>query len=128
MVGIILEGAAADDERKRLLEVGKELPVALRERDADGKKKASWFQFGMNGSTAWIYCRDEEEGREPKIVLEGVLVHEAAGLFRGYLERMELRHCLVDPSPLSAELVEVSSCIEDVVTDLVEEFGVELKM
>ena len=126
MIGITLEGEAAVDERRRLLEDGREVPVTLRERDARGKKSATRLQFGLSGSVGWVFCQEEKEGSDAGTVLEEVLVHEAAELFGGYLERMMLRQCLVDPSPLSAEFVEISPCLEHVVADLAAEFGIKI--
>lgn len=59
-------------------------------------------------------------------VLEEVLIYEAAELFGGYLERMQLRRCLANPSPLSAELVEIDPSIKDMVEHLEVEFGIKL--
>ena len=128
MVGIVLEGAAAVDERQRLLGEGKEVPLNMGERDARGRKRALRLQFGMNASTAWVFCQEKCEGREWREALEAVLVHEAAALFAGYLERIELRRCLVDPSPLSAELVDINPCLADMVEDLREVFGIEVNL
>lgn len=126
MVGITLEGEAAVDERRRLLEDGREINVGVRERDARGGRRALWLQFGMCSSTAWVFCM--EESKEPKIILECVLVHEAAELFGGYLERMMIRKGLVDPSPLSPAFVEIQPCIEHVIEDLGAEFGIKVSL
>ena len=128
MVGIVLEGEAATVERQRLLKDGREITVVVRVRDSRGRKMKTWLRPGMGPSTAWVFSQEEGEGLEPRVLLEGVLAHEAAELFCGYLDRMRLRQCLVNPSPLSAEFVEISPRIEDVLTDLEEEFGVELTM
>lgn len=126
MVGIVVEGEAAAIERRRLLEDGREVPVALRERDANGNMMATWFQFGMGSDVAWVFSKDETEGSDSKTVLEEVLAHEAAELFGCYLDRMMIRQGLVDSSPLSPELVEISPCIRNVVQDLEAEFGVKI--
>ncbi|MCB2156065.1 hypothetical protein KQI84_14400 [bacterium] len=128
MVGIILEGEAAVDERKRLLKEGREVPVALRERDSQGRKTAGWYHFGVGSSGGWVFCNEETEGADPRTFLELVLPHEVADLFRGYLERMMIRQCLADPSPLSAELVEVSPFLEYVVADLDAEFRIKIAL
>jgi hypothetical protein len=126
MNGIVLDGIEATAERQRLLKDGKEIAVALRERDATGKKKASWFQFGSNGAVAWVFYRIEGDGCMPRVMLEEVLAHEASELFGGYFERMMIRKGLVDPSPLSAEFVEICPCIEDVMEDLKAEFDIKV--
>lgn len=128
MNGIVLEGIEATEERQRLLKDGKEIALALRERDAIGKKKASWFQFGSNGAVAWVFCRIEADGCVPRVMLEEVLAHEASELFGGYFERMVIRQGLVDPSPLSAEFVEICPRLHDVFTDLKVEFGIEVDL
>lgn len=128
VVGIVLEGEAAVAERQRLLMEGKEVPLAFRERDAQGRRRSQWLQFGMNSSAAWVYCRDERQGIEARMLLEAVLADEATALFAGYLERMELRRCLIDPSPLSAELVDVNPCVADMVDDLKEVFGIGITL
>lgn len=128
MNGIVLEGQIAVEEHKRLLNDGTEINVGMRERDAGGKKKSTWLQFGMDGSVAWVFFRVEEKGVEPRVVLEEVLAHEAAELFGSYLDRMTLRRCLVDPSPLSPEMVEISPCLEDVAQDLEAEFGITVPL
>lgn len=126
MTGIVLAGTEAVDERKLLLADGREVIVAIRERDAHGKKKTAWMQLGCCPSTAWVFYRVEAEGMEPRVILEEVLAHEAAELFGACIERLQLRRCLVDPSPLSAQFVEISPDLGDVVTDLRNAFGVEL--
>jgi hypothetical protein len=128
MLGIVLEGEAAVVQRQRLLTEGREVPINLWERDARGRKKRSSFQFGMNASSAWVFCRVDEKGVEPRLILEEVFAHEAASLFGGYLDRIELRRGLVDPSPLSAELVDVNPCVADMVEDLKEVFGVGITL
>jgi hypothetical protein len=128
MVGIVLEGEAAVVERQRLLEDGKEIAVALRERDARGKRKASWFQFGWDGAVAWVFCREEDEGMDGRVLLEEVLAHEVAELFRGYLERMMIRQGLVNPSPLSPAFVEIQPSIHNVVANLAAEFGIKVNL
>lgn len=128
MDGVVIEGEAAAEERQRLLDDGKEVPVILSERDGRGRKKRTSLQFGMNGSTAWVFCRVQETGMEPRVLLEEVLPHEAAALFAGYLERMELRRCLVDPSPLSAELVDINPSLADMAEDLMEVFGINVSL
>lgn len=128
MVGIVLEGQIAVEERQRLLEDGSEISVVLRERDAQGKKSTTMLQFGMNGSVAWVWCQEDKEGSDGRTVLEEVLVHEAVELFRGYLERMELRRCLVDSSPLSPAIVEIEPSIQDVVANLAAEFGITVPL
>lgn len=128
MVGIIIEDEAAVEERERLLQDGTEISVTVKERDAWGKKKTTRLQFGMNASTAWVYCQNEREGMEPQKILEAVLTHDAHELFQGYLERMMIRQGLVDPSPLSAEFVEIGPCIEYVVRDIDAEFGIKISL
>lgn len=128
MVGIVLEGQAAITERQRLLEDGKEVPLSMWERDARGRKRALRLQFGLNASTAWVFCQDKSEGLEQRETLEEVLVHEAAALFAGYLERMELRRCLVDPSPLSAELVDINPSPAHMAEDLKVVFGINVPL
>lgn len=128
MVGIVLQGEGATVERQRLLKEGREVSINLRERDARGRKKSSLLQFGMNGSTAWVFCRVQETGMEPRVLLEQVLADEAAALFAGYLERMELRRCLVNPSPLSAALVDISPCIAHMAENLGEVFGINVPL
>jgi hypothetical protein len=127
MHGIILEGEEAVVERQRLLKDGKEIPMVVRVRDSRGRKKTTWLHLGMCPSTAWAFCREEVEGLEPWVLLEGVLAHEAGELFGGYLERMRMRQCLVDPSPLSAELVEIDPCIKDVIADLEAKLGIRME-
>lgn len=128
MNSIILEGRAAVDERKRLLVGGKEVAAALKERDARGRERTTSLQFGLGPRAAWVWCRDEREGMEPQTTLEVVLVEEAPELLGGYVERMELRQCLIDPSPLSAEMVEISPCIQDLVEQLALEFGIKINL
>lgn len=128
MYGIILEGEDAILERRRLLEDGREVSVALRERDSRGKRKTTLLRLGMCASTAWAFCQEEVEGLEPRVLLEGVLAHEAAELFGGYFERMMIRQGLVDPSALSPELVEISPCIEDAISDLEAELGIRVEL
>ena len=124
----ILEGEAAVEERQRLLEDGKEISVAVRERNSRCKMRTYGFQFGMNSSFAWVFCRDEPEGLEARELFEWVPADQAVELFQGYLERMQLRRCLIDPSPLSPEMVEISPYLEDVVQDLEAEFGITVSL
>jgi hypothetical protein len=128
MVGIVLEGEAAGVEPQRLLEDGTEISVAVREWDAQGKKKAIWMKLGSCPSTAWVFYRVEAEGMEPQVILEEVLFHEAAELFGSCLERMMLRQGLVDPSPLSPAFVEISPCIQDTNAALEAEFGITVPL
>jgi hypothetical protein len=128
MDGIVIEGEAAAEERQRLLEDGKEVPLGFRERDASGRKKTTRLQFGMNGSTAWVFCEQKKDGSDTKTILEEVLAHEAANLFGGYLERLELCQCLVDPSPLSPAFVEVCPCLDHMIDDLKEVFGINVSL
>jgi hypothetical protein len=114
------------DEHKRLLEDGREISVALKERDAQGRKSATKFQFGIGGGVAWVWYQEDKGGSDSRYVLEEVLIYEAAEKFGGYLERMQLRRCLANPSPLSAELVEIDPSIKDMVEHLEVEFGIKL--
>jgi len=62
MVGIVLEGEAAATERKRLAAEGTEIPVAIRERDAHGKKTALWMHLGrMRRSPGSLAVRSVKE-------------------------------------------------------------------
>lgn len=124
--GIVLEGEAAVVERQRLLEDGREVPLVVRVRDSRGRKKTTWLRLGMCSSTAWVYWREEAEGCMTKQFLEMVLAHKASAFFLNQVERLQLRGCLVDPSPTSAQFVEISPDLGDVVTDLRNAFGVEL--
>lgn len=128
MVGIVLEGQPAVEEQKRLLEDGKEVNVAMMERDSQGRKKVSRIQFGLGGGLAWVFCEVKKEGTDTTTTLEKALVHEAAELFGGYIERMELRRCLVDPSPLSAAFVEISPCIQDTIAVLEAAFDITVPL
>lgn len=124
MCSIILEGEVAVEERRRMLEDGKEISVAVRERNSRCKMRTYGFEFGMNSSFAWVFCRDEAEGSAARLLFEGVPADKAVELFQGYLERIQLRRCLIDPSPLSPDMVEISPYLEDVVQDLEAEFGI----
>lgn len=126
MTGIVLEGEQAEEERMRLLEEGQEIPVAVRIRDAQGKKTALWLGLGMSASTAWLYCKEVREGEEPIVSMEGVPAQEAKAFFSSKVDCLRLRQGLVNPSALSLELVEVSPCIEHVIDDLRAEFGIDV--
>lgn len=128
MDGIVLEGEAAVAERQRLLTEGREVSLNLWERDARGRKKTTCFQFGVGGDVGWVFYQAKEKGMEPQVVLKEVLVHEVAELFQSYLERIELRRCLVDPSPLSAQFVDINPCLADMIDDLKEVFGVGITL
>ncbi|MDK2972503.1 MAG: hypothetical protein PWP23_2258 [Candidatus Sumerlaeota bacterium] len=128
MVGIVLEGEQAEEERNRLLQEGREIPVGVRIRNARGKETALWLGLGLSGSSAWLFCREERVGEASKVSLEGVLAHEAQAFFAALLEGLHLRQCLVDPGPLSPEIVEISPCIDNVLDDLRAEFGIELNL
>lgn len=126
MVGIVLEDEAAVVERSRLLEDGKEISVSVRESDSHGNKKTTWLQLGMCPSTAWAFYRVEHEDMVQQIILEEVLVHEAAELFGSCLERIMIRKGVVDPSPLSPTFVEIQPSIEDLVKYLEAGFGIKI--
>jgi hypothetical protein len=126
MNGIVLEDQFALEEHKRLLEDGKQISVAVRERNSHGRRKASRIQFGVGDDVGWVFYQEDDEGSEPRMILEEVLIHEVAELFHGYLERMLLRRCLVDPSPLSPEFVEFQPDIQNVLECLNADFSIQI--
>lgn len=119
---ITLAGPQAQAERVRLVANGKEVNLVCRRRDARGVDVSRILYFGRSGECAWVVSQGLKAPDD--IGIEIAFPDQARDLFAGYIERVMLMRQLVDPSPLSPEMVDLNPDIDALVEDLKAEFDV----
>lgn len=118
--------AVVEKSRNELLAEGMEISVLLRERNARGNSSEIRISFGCSQIWCWVYQEVATEPESPRLSIEIDERRFAPEMFSAYLNCIMERKQLIDPSPLSGQLCELTPTMRLVVEELWNAFTVKV--
>jgi len=118
--------AVVEKARNELLAEGMEISVLLRERDTRGNSSEIRISFGCSQIWCWVYQEVANGPEYPRLSIEIDERRFAQEMFSAYLNCIMERKQLIDPSPLSGQLCELTPTMRLVVEELWNAFTVKV--